>query len=178
VKLPGLLSLAIAAGILAQVPQARCATYSPLEFNRELKERIGNKKGSAAYNTASAFLLEVLKDRSNKKNADKYMKSTVKILKSSRVVPLPLQVESCATLLAATTKGYLKELRPNPADKTLNKALVTLLKSLPLSHRHSMETMDKLYQLFRRFFPTLPPVIPKGSPFDPLPDYPPDQSVS
>ncbi len=126
---------AVALALVATAPLSHAVVYTPSQFNIALKAAVGTKKGAKAFNAAANFYKKALGDKKNKKNADKYAKSIVKIIKSTKVVPIALQGTSVNTQVKALLAGYFKGTKFNINDSVYNKALKTFLGSLQGSQR-------------------------------------------
>lgn len=142
---------AIALLAVASSPLALAAAVSPSQFNTTLKAKVGTKKGTSAANIAAKYFGSVLKDKLNKKNADKYAKSVITVLK--KAVPLSNSalagngVNSCLKQLLT---GYFKGLKFSLTDKTYNKAQAALLKGLPPGARTDLVS-QALYNTIKSF---------------------------
>jgi hypothetical protein len=137
---------AIVLALVATAPLSQAVTYSPAQFNTELKKKVGTKTGPAAYNAAASFYKTALSDKNNKKHIAAYASFVSKLLKSSKVVAIPQQGTAIATVIKQMQLGYFKAPQKfNINDPGYNKALQTLLKGLPASQKNSTLVSQKLY---------------------------------
>jgi hypothetical protein len=141
---------AIALAVVATSPLARAAEVSVADFKTEVQAKIGTKTGLKAANAAASYYGKVLKDKDNKKNADKYAKALIKALKkpSLKGVGAGDSVNACVKQLI---KGYFKGLKLDINDKTYNKALTTILKGLPSTAKTAV-TSQAIYNSIKAGF--------------------------
>jgi hypothetical protein len=126
---------AIAIAIVATSTSFAGKVYTPAQFTTALKEKVGTKTGASAYNAAAGLFKSALGEPKNKKNADKYAKSIVKLLKPKDMAKDPVRGKGVNTLVKSLMIGYFKKLTFNLEDARYNKALLTLIKSLPTSQK-------------------------------------------
>jgi hypothetical protein len=155
---------AIAFMAVASSPLALAAKVSPSQFNAELKSKVGTKKGLSAANAAAKYFGATLKDKLNKKSADKYAKSVIKVLKKSVPLSSKFASSSVNACLKQLLTGYFKGLKFNLADKTYGKAQDALLKGLPPTARTEI-TSQTLYNTIKTF------AVKKGSTQDQVYTY-------
>jgi len=142
---------AIAFMAVASSPLGHAAAVSPSDFKSTLIAKVGTKKGTSASNAAAKYFGSVLKDKLNKKNADKYAKSVITVLK--KAVPLSsskLAGNSVNACLKQLLTGYFKGLKFSLTDKTYNKAQTALLKGLPPGARTPLVS-QALYNTIKTF---------------------------
>jgi len=130
---------ALAILAIASSPVAFAAKVTPSEFDAQMKEKVGNKKGLAAANAAAGLLGKTLKDKLNKKYAEKYSKSLVKAIKKVSLKDAGAGKSINAALKQLLT-GYFKSLKFNLNDKTYVKAQAAILKGLPPSARTALNS--------------------------------------
>lgn len=136
----------IALALVATTPLTQAKTYTPAQFNAELKKKVGTKKGAAAYNAAANFYKSALADKKNKSKAATYANYVVKLIKYPKVVPIALSGKSVNTFVAALQKGYFSAgVKYSFNDKTYSKALQVILKSLPSSQKANSVTSQLIY---------------------------------
>ena len=115
------------------------APYTPAQFARELKNKIGNKRNASASTAASVFLRTALRDKRNKKYLNQYISRTASVLKSS--IGSSFLVRSRVTLTRAINVGYFSNgQRYNARDSRYVSALRRLITSLPANRRNSTLT--------------------------------------
>jgi len=141
---------AIAFLAVASSPLALAAAVSPSQFNTELKSKVGTKKGLSAANAAAKYFGATLKDKLNKKNADKYAKSVITVLKKSVPLSSAFAGSSVNACVKQLLTGYFKGLKFSLTDKTYNKALTALLKGLPPTAKTDV-TSQALYNTIKSF---------------------------
>ncbi len=144
------LSVAVVA-LIAATPLTQAKTYTPTQFNAELKKKVGTKKGAAAYNSMANFFGSVVKDKTNKKNTVKYINSMAKIMKDQKVIPIALQGKSVNTILSKFQTNYFVGLTYNINDATFNKGLTALIKTLAASQKSSQANSNMFYGTIKNY---------------------------
>lgn len=128
IKLASTIS-ALALALVAIPSESFAKTYTPAQFNAELKKRIGKKTNNAAISTATAFLKLALTDKKNKKFVLNYTTFTVAALKKGTTISSAFQKVAAQKLAQAFTTGYFKVNTYNIKDP---KFVQSLKKSLTL----------------------------------------------
>ena len=144
------LPLAVVA-LIATSPLSHAAKMSPSQFNAGLKAKVGTKKNAAAYNACAKFFQKALGDKKNKKFADKYAKSCVKILKKTSTVKIQLQGKAANTMVKALLGGYFKGFKFNINDSRYNKALNIIMKFPKLSQKTAVNS-QAIYNTIKTYF--------------------------
>lgn len=148
-KLLSALSMAVIA-MIAAAPLSQAKTYTPAQFNKELVKQVGSKKGAAAYNKIASFYGSVIKDKTNKKNAAKYVSSMAKILKNTKVIPIALQGKSVNTQVNKLVNNYFQGTKFNINDSVYNQALKALLQTLITSQKTAVNS-QLIYNTIRTY---------------------------
>ena len=125
---------------LTPITTSYAAKLTPSQFKTGLKQKVGTKKGPKAYNACAKYFQKALKDKKNKKYADKYAKLCVKALKSTKVVKIALQGRAVNTLVKALLGGYFRGKKFNLADSRYNKALRVILRYPKLSQKTAINS--------------------------------------
>jgi len=155
---------AIAFLAVASSPLALAAAVSPSQFTTTLKAKVGTKKGLSAANAAAVYFGSVLKDKLNKKNAQKYATSVIKVLKPAVPLSSKFAGSSVNACLKQLLTGYFKGLKFSLQDAIYNKALTALLKGLPPTAKTDI-TSQSLYNTIKTF------ALKKGSTQDQVYSY-------
>jgi len=141
----------IALALVATAPLSHAKAYTPAQFTKELKLKVGNKTGPQAYNAAASLYKAALQDKANKKYALTFTNSVVALLKKPSVVPQALQGKSVNTLIRSLQLGYFAGLKFSITDAGYTKSLSALLRSLPPSQKSSQTVSNALYSTVKGF---------------------------
>lgn len=133
-RIKALPALAAFAVFLALPPVSAFAeAYSPAQFARELRERVGAKRNAGASTATAVFLRTALKDPRNKKFAVQYIARANTVLRPR--LAASFQARSRVTLVRAVNIGYFTRLRYNARDSRYVATLRRLITTLPSSRR-------------------------------------------